>query len=117
MARIPWSFYAGRVTRLLVCSFEKKESIKSTFKKYLGTWQFDHKFLKMKHLLTINEKGVIFWDQRRLELELLKYNDQQLIFRDKYGFTLVLTSIDSQSMTLYDEAEDFTYQLTKIKTI
>lgn len=78
---------------------------------YTGDYAFLDELTHKSHQLSISPELDIKIDGRSLAGQVVGITTDQLIFLDHYGYQLIITNGDDGPATVYDEAEDTTYNI------
>ncbi len=91
----------------------KTEKLIEPIQYYIGDYTFFDNKTNKQHTLTITAQSQIIIDNINLEGSVIGLTTLSLTFLDHYGYQLIVKRQDNQ-LTVYDEAEDQTYQLKPI---
>ncbi|MFT8609352.1 MAG: DUF4828 domain-containing protein [Liquorilactobacillus nagelii] len=80
---------------------------------YTGHWYFSDKETKRAHQLEITEQLGILIDGHQLPGKIVQIYNQELLFLDKYGYHLRIDASNQQPVSLYDEADNRVYPVSK----
>lgn len=78
---------------------------------YAGTWKFVDEVSHKQHQLEITLGLRILIDGRELPGTIEQLNAEELVFLDKYGYQLRINANYSRPVTLFDEADNRTYEI------
>ncbi|WP_461226801.1 DUF4828 domain-containing protein [Lacticaseibacillus suihuaensis] len=78
---------------------------------YTGKFAFLDEQTNKTHQLAVDPDLTIKIDGRALPGQVTGITTEKLTFLDHYGYSLVITSGPTGPATVYDEAEDATYQV------
>lgn len=118
-----WPILIGvSVLGVLGSFFLKKEQqcegiSKSLAAQYLGNWWFINRNKATQHTLAIFDDFSIEIDGRKVLGTLIELNAERLVVQDQYGYHLIITCENGLPITIYDEADDATYQLELVDTV
>ncbi|BDR58463.1 DUF4828 domain-containing protein [Xylocopilactobacillus apicola] len=88
----------------------KKNKLEEPQKNISGDWYFSDQH-GQKHHLVINNKLNIIIDQNKLDTKLIENHSNSIVFIDKYGYILQINLYKNQPTSIYDEAENISYDL------
>lgn len=77
------------------------KSPSTTYTPYIGTWKNDAQSLKVE----ITDNLEILLNNKKLKATLEESKPNELVFRDHFGYYLILKKDTSPTLTIYDEAE------------
>lgn len=77
------------------------KSPSTTYTPYIGTWKNDAQSLKVE----ITDNLEILLNNKKLKATLEEAKPNELVFRDHFGYYLILKKDTSPTLTIYDEAE------------
>lgn len=78
---------------------------------YTGKFAFVDELTNKSHQLIVNPTLAIKIDGRTLPGQVVGITTDALTFLDHYGYQLIITAKEGHPVTVYDEAEDATYQI------
>ena len=78
------------------------KSQSSSYTPYIGTWKNDAQSLKVE----ITDNLEILLNNKKLKATLEEAKPNELVFRDHFGYYLILKKDTSPTLTIYDEAEE-----------
>ena len=81
---------------------------------YKGKWSFTDEATGRTHQLEITDRLQILIDGRQLPGKIEKVDHKELLFLDKYGYHLRIDANGGHPVSLYDEADNQVYPITKI---
>ena len=95
---------------------KKNKADEQTFwkKKYVGHWTFENAIQNSVHQIYVDSEFKLTIDGQPVNGVIQELSKKQLVWQDKYGFQLVLVVDGQKPATMYDEADDKTYELTKL---
>lgn len=107
------SFIAGLTSKTLHKKSTKNDPNKNcTLAIFVGKWTFPESHQSKLSVLSIDEQGQLFIDGKQLKGSVTSISKNKLIFTDHYGYELIIQMNDSESLTLYDSADEKEYTLT-----
>lgn len=80
---------------------------------FVGTYTFLDTKTNKQHTFQITAQPQIIIDNTNLKGSVIGLTNRKLTFLDHYGYQLIIIRNDNQ-LSVYDEAEDETYPLTKL---
>ncbi|WP_051006296.1 DUF4828 domain-containing protein [Liquorilactobacillus vini] len=80
---------------------------------YTGKWTFADKQTNRSHQLEITEQLQILIDGHRLPGKIVRVDDKELLFLDKYGYHLRVDANQRSPVSLYDEADNRVYPVSQ----
>ncbi len=80
---------------------------------YAGTWLFIDDLSRKKHKLEITVDLRILIDKHELPGKVEQLDEHNLIFLDNYGYHLKVTAQDYHPVTVFDEADNRSYNLSE----
>lgn len=80
---------------------------------YTGHWYFSDKETHRAHQLEITAHFGILIDGQRLPGKIVRVDNKELLFLDKYGYHLRIDASDQHSISLYDEADNRVYPVSQ----
>ncbi|MDM8213512.1 DUF4828 domain-containing protein [Enterococcus hirae] len=84
---------------------------------FFGRYRFEEKAIGRTHLLEIKPPDLILVNQQVCVKRLLELTPQEIIFLDSFGYLVALKAENGRLLSMYDEANDVTYSLTKLSDI
>lgn len=84
--------------------------------RYTGQWTFVDSTNKKQHTFSIAPSLHLFIDRREIEGHIVKIDQNELLFLDKYGYRVKVTAGLNGPTTVYDEADDVTYKLEAVSS-
>lgn len=78
------------------------KSLSTSYTPYIGTWKNDAQSLKVE----ITDNLEILLNNKKLKATLEEAKPNELVFRDHFGYYLILKKDTSPTLTIYDEAEE-----------
>ncbi|MDB6353798.1 DUF4828 domain-containing protein [Trichococcus sp. K1Tr] len=78
------------------------KSLSTSYTPYIGTWKNDTQSLKVE----ITDNLEILLNNKKLKATLEEAKPNELVFRDHFGYYLILKKDTSPTLTIYDEAEE-----------
>ncbi|KRM68318.1 DUF4828 domain-containing protein [Apilactobacillus ozensis] len=110
------TFFVGLANELVKAGKKSKNKQDSPIQLYyIGEWNFldRHNFT---HSLTINPDLSILLDNNSVKTKTKNIDKNELRLIDNFGYTLVVrTNKNNTPTSLYDEADDYTYNITGVK--
>lgn len=94
--------------------FKKKSATNYLTNFYVGKWSFTDDLSGKCHILEVSSTLNILIDGRKLPGKIIKLNDKELTFLDKYGFQLRLDATEKHPVSLFDEADNHVYPIIKV---
>ncbi len=77
------------------------KGLSASYTPYIGTWKNDAQSLKVE----ITDNLEILLNNKKLKATLEEAKPNELVFRDHFGYYLILKKDTSPTLTIYDEAE------------
>lgn len=99
-----------RIVKLPLIFLKRKKKIVEPQREISGEWIFIDKN-KQKHQLILTNKFNIVIDNNKLDTKLVESNPNSIIFIDKYGYILRIILHKNRPVSIYDEAENISYNL------
>lgn len=84
---------------------------------YIGQWWFVNKNKATQHTLEINSSFSLSIDGKKINSLLVELTPKRFVIQDEFGYHLIVQSEAGQPVSLYDEADDETYQLSAIEEL
>lgn len=116
----PWrmifglSVLASISSVLFQSNWKKKDSDKThapiSLTAYVGTWKNDDRSLKVE----ITDGLDILFNNKKLEAKLEEVKPDELVFRDHFGYYIILKKQSYPSLYIYDEAEEKEFHLNRV---
>ena len=100
----------------LTCSAAKAKKTRSTQKPltfFVGKWTISepNSFIALSIQITDDEK--IYLNEHILNGQLTTITEQKLVFKDHYGYELIVSKLTPDSLNLFDEADEKDYLLLR----
>ncbi len=120
MASKKWSMFVGAsvlagIAGSIFFKNRKKElsgtELDTLKDQYSGSWWFIDTNKHIQHELILNEDFTLKIDGRLIIGSLIELTATRLVFQDHLGFHIILTSSQGRPKSIYDEADDLTYEL------
>ncbi|WP_317698380.1 DUF4828 domain-containing protein [Xylocopilactobacillus apis] len=89
---------------------KKRNNPQNVKSKISGDWYFIDQN-GHKHHLILTIKSNIIIDQNKLDTKLVEETASSIIFIDKYGYILKINLYKNIPISIYDEAENISYEL------
>lgn len=116
--RWPWFVGASILTGLASSlALRKQEPLPQIdlSKIYAGSYWFIDQKKRAQHRLDLSPTLKIKIDNRPIPSQLVELTEQRIVFRDEFGYHLIITKHEDSPFELYDEADDLIYYLEAIK--
>ncbi|QIL45677.1 DUF4828 domain-containing protein [Vagococcus coleopterorum] len=82
-------------------------------KQYVGRWYVFDRTKSIQHSLEIKPDFSMLLDNGHYQFTLITLTEEKLVLRDRLGYFITITCKDQQPVSLFDEAENKTYDLEK----
>lgn len=107
------SFIAGIARKTLRKKNQKSTSVEdSLITGFVGTWSFADSLSSQNKTLIIDDQSRLFINKKPVNGSVAHLDKQKLVFIDHYGYELVFRLVNSETLTLFDSADDKKYTLT-----
>lgn len=107
------SFIAGIARETLRKKNQKSTSVEdSLITGFVGTWSFADSLSSQNKTLIIDDQSRLFINKKPVNGSVAHLDKQKLVFIDHYGYELVFRLVNSETLTLFDSADDKKYTLT-----
>ncbi|MER2180819.1 MAG: DUF4828 domain-containing protein [Desemzia incerta] len=107
------SFIAGIARETLRKKNQKSTSVEdSLITGFVGTWSFADSLSSQNKTLIIDDQSRLFINKKPVKGSVAHLDKQKLVFIDHYGYELVFRLVNSETLTLFDSADDKKYTLT-----
>ncbi|MFT8465577.1 MAG: DUF4828 domain-containing protein [Liquorilactobacillus satsumensis] len=84
---------------------------------YIGKWNFTDDLNGRIHVLQITEPPDVLIDGRKLPGKIVHLDEKELLFLDNYGYHLRVDLSEHKPISLFDEADNQVYPVTRCETL
>lgn len=84
---------------------------------FIGNWHISDQKTPIGISLQIDGNREVYLNKQLMTGHLISIENDKLIFKDHYGYELVVTKLSSTTLNLFDEADEKNYQLVKETTL
>lgn len=88
-----------------------KTNVSTSLTPYVGTWKNNNRSLKVE----ITDDLDILINNQALDATLEEVKPDELVFRDHFGYYIILKKQSYPSLYIYDEAEEKEYHLNRVQ--
>jgi hypothetical protein len=80
---------------------------------FIGKWHISDPNTHTGISIQIGENREIYLNKQLMNGQLISIENDKLVFRDHFGYELVVTKLSSTTLNLFDEADEKNYYLVR----
>ena len=80
---------------------------------FIGNWHISEPDIPVEMSIRIEEDRQVYLNKQLINGQLVSIKNDKLIFKDHFGYELVVTKLSSTTLNLFDEADEKNYQLIR----
>lgn len=80
---------------------------------FVGNWHISEPDVSIKMSIQIEEDRQVYLNNQLMNGQLVSIENDKLVFKDHFGYELIVTKLSSTTLNLFDEADEKNYQLIR----
>ncbi|MGB3160286.1 DUF4828 domain-containing protein [Carnobacterium sp.] len=80
---------------------------------FIGNWHVSEPNTPIEMSIQIDANRQVFLNKQMMNGHLISVEKDKLIFKDHFGYEIIVTKLSETSLNLFDEADEKNYQLIR----
>ena len=100
----------------LLCIFKtsrKNHSKIDPLNFFIGNWTISEPDIPIEMSIQIEENRQVYLNKQLMNGQLVSVENERLVFKDHFGYELIVTKLSPTTLNLFDEADEKNYQLIR----
>ena len=80
---------------------------------FIGNWNISEPDIPIEMSIQIEEDRQVYLNKQVMNGQLVSVENERLVFKDHFGYELIVTKLSPTTLNLFDEADEKNYQLIR----
>ncbi|WP_414838780.1 DUF4828 domain-containing protein [Carnobacterium sp. TMP28] len=97
----------------IITTFQKSQTTLDPLNFFIGKWHVSEPASSIEMSIQIKENRQVYLNNQLMNGQLVFIENDKLIFKDHFGYELIVTKTSPTTLNLFDEADEKNYQLVR----
>ncbi|MCA9765320.1 MAG: DUF4828 domain-containing protein [Carnobacterium sp.] len=97
----------------IITTFQKSHATLDPLNFFIGQWHVSEPASSIEMSIQIKENRQVYLNNQLMNGQLVFIENDKLIFKDHFGYELIVTKTSPTTLNLFDEADEKDYQLVR----